>query len=37
MFTRTIELNLKHDMKPAFFKKFKAEVMANPQEDPRLL
>ncbi len=27
MFTRTIEWNLKHDMKPAFFKKFKAEVM----------
>ena len=27
MFTRTIEVNLKHDTKPAFFKKFKAEVM----------
>jgi heme-degrading monooxygenase HmoA len=27
MFTRTIEVNLKHDMKPAFFKKFKAEVL----------
>jgi heme-degrading monooxygenase HmoA len=27
MFTRTIEVNLKHDTKPAFFKKFKAEVL----------
>jgi len=27
MFTRTIEMNLKHDTKPAFFKKFKAEVL----------
>jgi len=27
MFTRTIEVNLKQDTKPAFFKKFKAEVM----------
>ena len=27
MFTRTIEVNLKQDIKPAFFKKFKAEVL----------
>jgi len=27
MFTRTIELNLKPETKPAFFKKFKAEVL----------
>jgi len=27
MFTRTIGVNLKHDAKPAFFKKFKAEVL----------
>ena len=27
MFTRTIEVNLKHDTKPAFFKKLKAEVL----------
>ena len=27
MYTRTVEVNLKHDMKPAFFKKFKAEVL----------
>jgi len=27
MFTRTIEVNLKPDNKPAFFNKFKAEVM----------
>jgi len=27
MFTRTIEVNLKHDTKPAFFKTFKAEVL----------
>ena len=27
MFIRTIEWNLKHDMKPAFFNKFKADVM----------
>ena len=27
MFTRTIEVNLKNDTKPAFFKKFKAEVL----------
>ena len=27
MFTRTIEVNLKHDTKPAFFKKFTAEVL----------
>ena len=27
MYTRTVEVNLKHDMKPEFFKKFKAEVL----------
>jgi heme-degrading monooxygenase HmoA len=27
MFTRTIEVNLRHEAKPAFFKKFKAEVL----------
>ncbi len=27
MFTRTIEVNLKHENKPAFFKKFKSEVV----------
>jgi heme-degrading monooxygenase HmoA len=27
MFTRTIEVNLNHDTKPAFLKKFKAEVL----------
>ena len=27
MFTRTVELNLKQDTKPEFFKKFKAEVL----------
>ena len=27
MLTRTIEVNLQHETKPAFFKKFKAEVL----------